>query len=339
MNQNDSKYNKFHLVNEMFASVDLIRNFDFTWVDRLWEVANSSTRWHLTGEGSSRIFPGKNALHHRNLLGRGPEISVQDATLLKDYNLNESVVMGASNSGRTKELVSLFQKLKSENHQKLLAISANRNSPLEALATQILYLDNCPEKAVAATYSVMAQALVYDSLLMRSINQTIDLERLADQVNTALNLAISNEVVETLTKAHTVYVIGNDTGVAEELALKSVETIRKPSFYLQGTFLLHGIEEIISKDDVLLILDDLKEEVDKIAEVYAQKIGAKVVLVGRTHPQCLSVALPQVERPLFEGYVKLALGWNLLASAGVALNIDLDSPQRARKIGNEMNSH
>jgi glutamine---fructose-6-phosphate transaminase (isomerizing) len=337
MNKHDSKYRDFHLVNEMFGAVDLIRNFDSAMIDRLLAIARPCSKWLITGEGSSRIFPGKNVLHHRNLLGLGPEISVQDATLSKNYPLAVSAVFGASNSGRTKELVSLFQQLKNDNHEHLLAISANRNSPLESLAAQMLYLDFCPEKAVAATYSVVAQALVYDALLLKPLNRMFDLDQLSHLVNEALSVAISDDVVDAFVHARTIYVVGNDTGVAEELALKSVETIRKPSFYLQGTFLLHGIEEVITSDDVLLIFDDLKDDVTKIAEVYAQGIGAKVILIGQSHALCHSVLLPKIDHPFFDGYVKLALGWNILASAGIALGVNLDSPLRARKIGNEMN--
>jgi glucosamine--fructose-6-phosphate aminotransferase (isomerizing) len=34
-------------------------------------------------------------------------------------------------------------------------------------------------------------------------------------------------------------------------------------------------------------------------------------------------------------YVYLAAGWNVLVETGVSLNINLDKPQRARKVGNE----
>jgi glucosamine--fructose-6-phosphate aminotransferase (isomerizing) len=34
-------------------------------------------------------------------------------------------------------------------------------------------------------------------------------------------------------------------------------------------------------------------------------------------------------------YIQLAAGWNILVETGLALEIDLDKPKRARKIGNE----
>jgi glucosamine--fructose-6-phosphate aminotransferase (isomerizing) len=34
-------------------------------------------------------------------------------------------------------------------------------------------------------------------------------------------------------------------------------------------------------------------------------------------------------------YVQLAAGWDILVETGIALGINLDKPQRARKVGNE----
>ncbi len=37
----------------------------------------------------------------------------------------------------------------------------------------------------------------------------------------------------------------------------------------------------------------------------------------------------------YSEYVQLAAGWNILVETGIALGIDLDKPERARKVGNE----
>jgi len=113
-----------------------------------------------------------------------------------------------------------------------------------------------------------------------------------------------------------------------------VETIRKPSFFLPGTFLLHGIEEVVTKDDVIIIYDDFPEEMEKITDIYANKIGAKVIVAGSNYPGCMTMPLPKTDNPLHKGYVKLAAGWNLLAATGILYDINIDQPERARKIGN-----
>ncbi|MFO0916846.1 MAG: hypothetical protein U0872_00825 [Planctomycetaceae bacterium] len=35
------------------------------------------------------------------------------------------------------------------------------------------------------------------------------------------------------------------------------------------------------------------------------------------------------------GFVQLVAGWNLLVEAGLQLGINIDKPERARKVGNE----
>ena len=42
------------------------------------------------------------------------------------------------------------------------------------------------------------------------------------------------------------------------------------------------------------------------------------------------------EAGLMQPYVYLCAGWNILVEIGMADNINLDKPERARKIGNEM---
>ena len=37
----------------------------------------------------------------------------------------------------------------------------------------------------------------------------------------------------------------------------------------------------------------------------------------------------------YREYVELAAGWNILVETGIKLGIDLDKPERARKVGNE----
>ena len=46
-----------------------------------------------------------------------------------------------------------------------------------------------------------------------------------------------------------------------------------------------------------------------------------------------TVSIPSCDE--YDEYVQLAAGWNILVEVGVGLGINLDKPQRARKIGNE----
>jgi glucosamine--fructose-6-phosphate aminotransferase (isomerizing) len=47
-----------------------------------------------------------------------------------------------------------------------------------------------------------------------------------------------------------------------------------------------------------------------------------------------TIRVPSVDEGM--EWVQLAAGWNLLVEAGLTAGIDLDKPERARKVGNEI---
>ena len=59
---NDHKYTQFELVKEMMETSSIIRNFSLADTDDTVEAIRSAGKILLTGEGSSRIFPAKNAI-------------------------------------------------------------------------------------------------------------------------------------------------------------------------------------------------------------------------------------------------------------------------------------
>ncbi|MCJ7544010.1 MAG: sugar isomerase, partial [Phycisphaerae bacterium] len=115
--------------------------------------------------------------------------------------------------------------------------------------------------------------------------------------------------------------------------LKTNEITRKKSDYLEGTYAVHGIEEVMEKNDVVFIVDPIDAEIEKFQEVLVKGVGLTVVaLADRATP------LPTLRVPAageMAPYVYLCTGWNLLVEIGMRMNINLDKPHRARKVGNE----
>lgn len=192
-----------------------------------------------------------------------------------------------------------------------------------------------PEGAVAATKSVIEQALFYQSLLERAEGQT-DLKRslpaLAEQFRQALTLTIDPAVVETVAKAGTIYFAGRNDGVAEELTLKTNEITRKKSDFLEGTYAVHGIEEVMSASDVVVWVDPYEDSEAKFEEALVKGVGLTVVAVADRQTRFPTIQIPRSQQP---GYVQMAAGWNLLIDVGLQLGINLDKCERARKVGNE----
>lgn len=335
MNNKDEKYTRFALCREMLETPEVMRRFNPAAASPLSSLVKDRSKLLLTGEGSSRLFPAKRAIASA-LRKSGSIIPVTEgATQAMEYNLSSWGVLGTSNSGRTRELVRLFKTLKDKGHTRLGGVTAFSDTPLAAVSSSTLVLSCGPEDAVAATKSVVEQAMVWqavcNSLDGRSFPETA---RGADAVAEALEVEVPEEFSSAMAKARTIFFAGRNDGVAEELTLKTNEIVRKPSDYLEGTYAAHGIEEIMHESDVIILIDPFPEEEAKFKACLTDGVGATVIAIADR--QTLFPTLRVPSQGDWNEYVLLAAGWNLLVEAGIAAGIDLDKPERARKVGNEV---
>jgi len=334
MNSVETKYTKHALCSEMLESVGIVRNYNFSIATPYVKAIQQTKNLLLTGEGSSRIFPAK---HFRNqLLTSGIDLNVviEGATQAMEYQLEDYVVFGVSNSGKTKELVGLFSKLKEQNHSSFFGITATPNTPIAMLPQASIVLSCGKEEAVAATKSVMEQALFFDSLLCNVFHvATPNLTKLSEDIEIALTASIDPKIVESMAKAPVIYFAGRNDGTAEELTLKTNEITRKKSVFLEGTYALHGIEEVMNRGEVLVVIDPFEQEEEKFRDVLVNGVGVEVIAISTRPTIFPTIMIP--DGGAFKNYVELAAGWNLLVEIGISLGIDLDKPMRARKIGNE----
>lgn len=333
MNLKDARYSRFNLVKEMMQTPDIIRRFDPTAAAEFVPAVRKAGRLFLTGEGSSRIFPAKRAIYDALRKGDTLSLASDGATQALEYDLSAFAVFGASNSGKTKEVVRLFQRLKEGGHPALFGLTAYEDSPLARLATRSQVLISGKEQAVAATKTVLEQALFYDSLLRVLRGEKMEnLGALADMVEQALMLPIDPQVVDKARKAATVFFAGRNTGVAEELTLKTNEITRKKADFLEGTYAVHGIEEVMDGRELVVVVEPFEQEEDKFRECLVDGVGMEVVAISARSTGFPTVLIPEAGD--YRSYVEIAAGWNLLVEIGVSLGIDLDKPERARKVGN-----
>lgn len=339
MNSTDEKYTKFALCREMMETIDVVRNFDPTQTVGVAEKIRVAGKLMLTGEGSSRIFPAKNMIRKALTWGIDLHLATEGSRQAATYDLSKFAVFAASNSGRTKEVVKLLQNLKEAGNKNLFGLSAKEDNLLKNYAETIVL--KCGwENAVAATKSVVEQALMYQSILCNITGKCLcgaeGLAKFADAVKIALTLEIPAEFIDAACGAGTIYFAGYNDGVAEELTLKTNEITRKKSDFLEGTYACHGIEEIMDPSDVLFIIDPIVEEIPKFREVLIDGVGMKVICIATQQSDLPTIIVP--ESGIMNSLVFLAAGWNLLVEIGMKLEIDLDKPERARKIGNEFES-
>ena len=336
MNTQNQRYSEFGLVRDMLATVDVLKNFDPSVIAPIVSPVKEAGRLMLTGEGSSRIFPAKQAMAHARRSGDALSIATEAATQAAEYELGAWAVCGVSNSGRTAEVIRLFKKLKDAGHDRLYSITAHAGSTLESLASPAFTLKCGGESAVAATKSVLEQALHHRALVDAVAGRELSRKRLgeaATQVEQALTMNIDPKLTDRIASAGTIYWAGRNDGVAEELTLKTNEITRKPADFLPGTYAAHGVEEVMQAGDVLIWVNPFPDAEQKFADVLVKGVGLSVIAIASRPTLFPTIQIP--DGGDLSSYVEMAAGWNVLVEAGMKLGINLDKPQRARKVGNE----
>ena len=334
MNLKDGKYQGIALVKEMLETADVIRNFDPECAAPFADSLAQAQGLFFTGEGSSRIFPSKRAMYEAMKSGFTLPMYTEGATQAQEYDLSRYAVLAASNSGKTKEVVRLFKSLNAKAHPHCYGVMAHAGAPLAGLSKKAHTLACGAENAVAATKSVAEQALFYQAVLAKLRKSSMGpLAAAAGAVKDALELGIRPEYVEAAANAPVIYFAGRNNGVAEELTLKTNEITRKKSAFLEGTYAVHGIEEVMNQDEVVVLIDPFLEEEEKFSQVLKTGVNMTVIAISPRETSFPTIRIPSVKG--CDEYVQLAAGWNLLAEVGIALGIDLDKPVRARKVGNE----
>ncbi|MCG3178683.1 MAG: hypothetical protein BIFFINMI_01012 [Phycisphaerae bacterium] len=335
MNRQDEKYTRFALCREMLDAAGVIERFNPGCTDAVINPIKGTGRLFLTGEGSSRIFPAKNAMRKAMAWGTDLQIATDGSRQAATYDLARWVVFAASNSGRTKEVIALLKKLLAQERDRVYGLTANEGTLLGELTSETIVLTCGWENAVAATKSVVEQALVYQAIVSRVAGHDMeaDLAGAARAFDSALTMELDDTLVARAAQAPTIYFAGFNDGVAEELTLKTNEITRRKSDYLEGTYAVHGIEEVMDPADVVIVVDPVEAEMAKFKEVLVDGVGMTVIAIAdrETIFPTLRVAPAGEMSP----FIHLAAGWNLLVEIGLELGIDLDKPQRARKVGNE----
>lgn len=334
MNLTEKKYSKYALVREMMETPGIVKSFRPESSIPFIPAFKKKKGLFLTGEGSSRLFPAKRAIFANLRKEFLLPVMTEGCTQAIEYNLKDFVVFAASNSGQTKEVIRLMDVLKKKKHDAVFGMTANPGTRLEKVTHATHVLRCGKENAVAATKSVVEQALFYDSLLRNLRGEKMaGLRKTATQMEEVLTAKVEKKIIDMVRNAGMIYFAGRDNGVAAELALKTNEITRKKSAFLEGTFALHGIEEVMNRDEVLIWVGPFEHDHDKFMECIVKGAGVHVIAIAEEKTIFPTIVIPKGGD--YAEYLQLAAGWNVLVETGIALGIDLDHPVRARKVGNE----
>ena len=333
MNLKENKYSQYALVREMLETVEIIRNFKTKNTSTVTKVLKETGKLFLTGEGSSRIFPAKNAINVAQKNALPITIYTEGSRQAAELDLSDFVIFGASNSGKTKEIISLIQ---SRASAAKYALTAFQDTLLGKVCDDEFILNCGKENAVAATKSVIEQALFYQKLLYSLMGKEISTETLntlADLSKQVLEMEIDPDITAKIKNAPIIYFAGRNVGAAEEATLKTNEITRKKSAYLEGTYAVHGIEEVMEAGETVILVDPYPEEEEKFKEVLVDGVGMNVIAISSRNTIFPTIQIPTLDG--FDNYLQLQACWNVLIEVGISAGVNLDKPERARKVGNE----
>lgn len=331
----------FALIAEMLETPGIIRALDAKKLASYGQKENPSGRVLLTGEGSSRIFPAGRAVAAAWRAGVKEKPHTESAIMAMEFDLEGALVFMASNSGKTAEGIRFIRSLDerygargSAKRPHVVSVVANPGTPIADEADECYILSCGKEKAIAATKSVVEQAVFYDILFRARWGlKPLDLGRLAEEMDKSLKAPVDPAHIDAIAKADAIFWVGRNDGPASELTLKTNEIVRKRADFLEGTYALHGIEEIMNPGDAVILVDPYPHELEKFRKNLQEGVGCKLIAIGGGTEMFPGIALP--DHGELNPYTRLAAGWNLLVEAGLTLGVDLDKPKRARKVGNE----
>lgn len=326
---------------EMLETEQVVSNFDFNLTRDLAEKIGNS-RIIFTGMGSSLIFPGKHAINRAMKLGISNRVEAFFASDLFQYeDFSDTYVLLCSNSGKTKEVILLLDYIKSKG-AKCVAITAVADSILAQRSDEKIILTCGFEKGVAATKSVVEQALVYDSLihhLAKIQGKEIDFDLLKNElkktafaIKNNINLKIKDTLLEKLANSKNYFIVGLDNGMAEEITLKSYEISRKMALFYPDTHIVHGVEEAIEEGFAIIFRPSNFKDYISDFEKFSGKTNCQ--LIGVDNHDLIPGVKIEISDGTFVNYCLLAAGWGILRNVANKLNLDIDHPEKASKVGN-----
>lgn len=327
---------------EMAESAGVFRAFDFD-ETKLLAKSIGAKRIIFAGMGSSILFPAKNAKARSFGLGIKNRVEAFFASeLLSCNNFEDSYVILLSNSGMTKETMLLLNHLKWKN-AKFAAVTAVADSPLAKKSKNKIIMGCGFEKGVAATKSVMEQALILDSLvfhLAKSQGIKINFRKLnksmidaSEKILLNISLKLPEFMLESLSKAGSIYFAGSNKGAADEIALKTHEIAGKSAYFYPATHIVHGIEESIKANPIILFEPSKFKPFIPDFKKFSGRTGCS--LFGIDAKDSSSIDTIKIKsNEFFNNYCLLAGGWGILRNVANELGINMDRPKKAVKVGN-----
>ena len=258
--------------------------------------------------------------------------SVYDAS----PNLEGALYLAISQSGKSPDLLAAVRAAKAAGAYAVALVNVV-DSPLAALADEVIPLHAGPELSVAATKSYIAALVAVTQLIAawtEDAELTLALDLLPDLLAQAWDLDWS-PAVERLQSARNLYVLGRGVGfgVALEAALKFKETCGLHAEAFSAAEVLHGPMALVKDGFPALVFaqdDESRASVDDMAAGLRAR-GADVLIAGGE--DAAPGALPTLSsHPVLEPILMIQSFYRMANALSVARGYDPDSPPHLNKV-------
>lgn len=276
----------------------------------------------LVGEGSSRLFVAGFARHLLRTMGvQIPFDSCGGRSADAGSPTAELIV---SNSGATRELVEHIDAYPALQRLALLGLG---DGPIAQRIPERRVVLPRPETAVAATASVFLQAFTLGAAIATQAGIAVPMASLRQAVVDLLDVPIPEALQSALVGTRRIWWADAETGIADELALKTAELCGLLGIAAPGTMALHGLEEVFQDGDRVIWLH---------ADARDAALREKVAATTGTPQIILPDLWPLPDLGVWRELLLLVQGWRLLGHGAAALGRDPAKPTRARKVGNPL---
>ncbi len=249
-------------------------------------------------------------------------------------DFREALFIVISQSGRSPDLIEPTE-IARKAGALTLAIVNDQHSPVASAAELVLPIGAGPERAVAATKTVVLSMIAGARLIATLADDNLLLNSLSELPARFLSTALCDWSVwaESAANAPAAFIVGRgySLGCAREIALKTSEILRIPALGYSAAELRHGPRAAISSSTPVLVLrqnDEAAESIDDLIRDLRQG-DTEVFSVGGPHG-----VLPWIgdRHPACDPIVMLAPTYRAIEQAARRRGLDPDNPPHLSKV-------
>jgi glucosamine--fructose-6-phosphate aminotransferase (isomerizing) len=251
-------------------------------------------------------------------------------------DLNETVVLAISQSGRSPDLITAAKQAKAQGARVIAMVNAE-GSPLASFADVEIPLSAGPERSVAASKSFVSSLAAILELLGAWTGERalqLPMRQLSHQMQQAWDLDWS-AALPILKEATDMYVIGRGPGfaIAQEAALKLKETCAIHAEAFSGAELRHGPMALVRNGFPVLMFGQDDESRASMVELAADLADRGATVISAGLPGAPGVRLPTVNADAVTAPIlQIVSFYRLVNALAVALGRDPDRPPNLSKV-------